>query len=319
MKPDSEAKRALRMRLSELPLLLAHSVDDLAQAGAHLPRGQLDLWLEGLAPEDVRAALEGGLEHAREVIGGGGGINPWTSPPERAVARGATYRSPNFESRLAFIGKFRDLGAYCWGQAAVDPLSILRNYQTRLPGSNQRLVDRTQALTRLSTDAEHRRLVRDVFEISLEDPLTQERFSLAAQRLCAPASVTVRRMGCQLVIEQRVEGDFHSAVLIGPLDETAQGLQPLGVGGGAIEDACELLELNILITEGKPKGIGRGTRQTASNQCQEINAAQLFFGISMYCAVHNHDTFVSSTAAYLKAASLYARALHKLFAAGPSA
>ncbi len=316
MKPDSEERRRLRLRLSEVPLLMDHAVDELAQAGAHLAQGQLNLWVEGLPPEDVRTAILGDREYAREVIGGGGALCPWQVPEEKAIARGATYRSPDFESRLAFIAKFRDMGAYCWGEVAFSPLAILRNYQTRLPGSNQVLSDRTQALNRLVTDAEHQRLANDVFGLSLQDPLSYERFATSAQRLCSPAPVTVRKAGCQLVIEQPLEGPFHSAAMIGPIAEGLDGLHALGMAGGAIAELPESVTLEAVITEGKPKGMGVSTRQTASNQFQRINMAHLIFGINMYAANHTHEQFVACMAAYLKAVSLYARALHQVFTAG---
>lgn len=315
MKPDTEERRGLRLRLSEIPLLMDHAVDEMAQAGAHLAQGQLRLRIEGLPPEDVRQALEGYREYAREVIGGGGGLCPWQVPYEKAIARGATYRSPEFEARMAFIRRFRDMGAYCEGEAAFSPLAILRNYQTRLPGSNQVLSDRSQAISRLVTDAEHQRLAKDVLELSLHEPLTYERFAASAQRLCSPAPVNIRRAGCQLVIEQPLEGAFHSAAMIGPIAEGLDGLHALGMAGGAIEELPESVTLEAVITEGKPKGMGVSTRQTASNQFQRINMAHLIFGINMYAANHTHEQFVACMAAYLKAVSLYARALHQVFTA----
>jgi hypothetical protein len=313
VKPDPEATRSLRLRLSEVPLVMGDAVGDLARAGAHLPLGQRSLWLEGLAPQDVRAAIEGGREYAREVIGGGGSTCLWQLPEDKAVARGATYRSPGFDDRLAFIRRFRDAGAYCQGEVAVNPFAILMNYQTRQPGSNQVLLDRTRALQRLVTDAEHRRLVREVFGIELESPLTLDHFAAAAQRLCAPAPVSVRRAGCQLVIEQPLDGPYYSAVLIGPIAEGPNGLDALAAGGGALQGIAELIALEVVITQGPPRGVGRSTRQTASNQVQRINMAQVIFGINMYYANHNHETFVSCAAAYLKAASLYALGLHRVF------
>lgn len=315
MKPDTEERRGLRLRLSEVPLLMDHAVDELAQAGAHLAQGKLDLWVEGLPPEDVRTAIVGYREYGREVIGGGGALCPWQVPQEKAIARGATYRSPDFDSRLAFIGRFRDMGVYCWGQDAFSPMAILGNYQTRLPGSNQVFSDRMQALQRLVTDAEHQRLARDVLGLSLQDPLTYERFAASVQRLCSPAPVTVRRAGCQLVIEQPLEGAFYSAAMIGPIAEGLDGLHALGMAGGAIEELPEAITLDAVITEGKPKGIGISTQQTASNQCQRINMGHLIFGIGMYAANHTHEQFVSCMAAYVKAVSLYARALHQVFTA----
>jgi len=245
----------------------------------------------------------------------GGALCPWQVPQEKAIARGATYRSPDFDSRLAFIGKFRDMGVYCWGEDAFSPLAILRNYQTRLPGSNQVLSDRSVALERLVTDAEHQHLARDVFGLALQEPLTYERFATSAQRLCSPAPVTVRKAGCQLVIEQPLEGVFHSAAMIGPITEGPDGLHALGMAGGVIEELPESIHLETVITEGKPKGMGISTRQTASNQCQRINMDHLIFGIGMYAANHTHEQFVSCMAAYLKAVSLYAHALHQLFTA----
>lgn len=316
MKPDTEERRRLRWRLSEIPLLMEHAVDEMAQAGAHLAQGQLNLWVEGLPPEDVRTAIVGDREYAREVIGGGGALCPWQVPEEKAIARGATYRSPDFDSRLAFIGRFRDMGAYCWGEEAFSPMGILLNYQTRSPGSNQVLSDRMQSLQRLVTDPEHQRLTRDVFGLSLQDPLTYERFAASAQRLCSPAPITARRAGCQLVIEQPLEGPFHSAAMIGPIAEGLDGLHALGMAGGAIQELPESIHLEAVITEGKPKGIGISTQQTASNQCQRINMGHLIFGINMYIANHTHEQFVSCMAAYVKAVSLYARALHQVFTAG---